>query len=131
MKRKGILLFAVLIFVLMATSAWANENSGVQAFPIDDSVHQAEHLMVGMFGYSQEEAKLMRYEANTEYGSNATDVQVYPLANSDDHFDLSYLWDGSLIEWKTTVPSSYSPSAQTISLAEACQQAYHLMIGLY
>ena len=73
----------------------------------------------------------MRYEAKTEFGSNATDVQVYPIANSDDHFDLAYLWDGSLIEWKTTVPSCYAPSAQTISLAEACQQAYHLMIGLY
>ena len=131
MKRKGILLFAVLIFVLTATFAWANENSGIQAFPIEDSVRQAEHLMVGMFGYSHEEAKSMRYEAKTEFGSNATDVQVNPLADSDDHFDLSYLWDGSLIEWKTIVPSCYSPSAQMISLAEACQQAYHLMIGLY
>ena len=131
MKRKCFFWGAMLTFILTITSAWANENSGIPAFPIEDSVRQAEHLMIGMFGYSEEDAKAMRYEATIEYGSNATDVQVYPLSNSDDHFDLAYLWDGSLIEWKTTVPSCYTPSAQTVSLDEVCQEAYHLMIGLY
>lgn len=129
MKRVGF--FALAMLILWTASTCAEEDPESYAYPKEDSIRLAEHLMVGMFGYSEKEAKAMRYEASIEPWSICTDVRAYPLADSDSHFDLGYLWDGSLIEWKTTVPSCYAPYAQTISPDEACQEAYHLMIGLY
>lgn len=131
MKRKGFFAITILTLVLWVTSAWADEDSGIHSFPIEDSIRQAEHLMVGMFGYSEEEAKAMRYEATIEPESIATEVQVYPLADSDDYFYLVYWWDGSLMEERTIVPSCYTLPTQTISHDRALQAAYHLMIGLY
>lgn len=130
---KGKLFFAITILtlVLWATSAWADEDSSTRSFPIEDSIRHAEHLMVGMFGYSEEEAGVMRYEATIEPGSNATEVHVYPLADSDDYFYLRYFWDGSLLEERTIVPSCYTIPDQTISHDRALQAAYHLMIGFY
>lgn len=131
MKGKGLFAVAVLALVLLVTSAWAEDDSGIHFFPIEDSIRQAEHLMVGMFGYSEEEAKTMRYEATHEPGSTGTEVQVYPLADSDDYFYLVYWWDGSLMEDRIIVPSCHTLPVQTISHDSALQAAYHLMIGLY
>lgn len=131
MNRKYFCMLVVLLLVLSMTYAWAEEDSEIYAFPIEDSIYLAKHLMIGMFGYSEEEAETMRYEATIEFGSNATDVQVYPIVDSNEYFELSYLWDGSLIEDKVTVPSCYTYSAQTGSSDRAIQSAYHLMIGLY
>ena len=130
MMKKAYFLVSMML-ILWAASTWAEDEPESLAYPKEDSIRLAEHLMVGMFGYSQEEARSMRYEASIEPWSVATDVQVYPQADSDSHFDLGYFNDGSLIEWKTVVPLSYAPYERTISPAEAGQEAYHLMIGLY
>lgn len=99
---------------------------------IEDAARSAYSLMIGLYGYSEEEAKRLRYEAYIIEGNMSTNVDVYISDKREQHFALQYLYDGSLIERNSAIPlGGYELGLKTMTLEDAMKSAYHLLIGQY
>lgn len=125
-SRWGALL---MFFLLLATPCAADD---LDTLPVEEAVRAARHVMIGIIGYSEQEADAFRYEGYHLEGNITTTVEVYPTQATDDPFILPFLADGSLLEENMTVPrSGYTIEERHISAQEAADMARHLLIGLY
>lgn len=100
-------------------------------FPEEKAAESAYHLMVGMFGYTEEEARALRYEALYNEKTIGTHVSVYPSFSSDQSFFLRYSDEGWLSESDIIVPDWYREPTRSASTDDAICAARHLMPGLY
>lgn len=124
-----IAIFILLMLIFASTYGIANSCENMD---IENAKQAAFHLMIGMYGYSKEEAQGLRYDSYIDEGSTATNVKVYPHQESNDPFILQFRYDGSLIEKNTSIPQSgYTIDPTEISIQEAIDAAHHLLIGLY
>lgn len=100
-------------------------------FPEEKAAESAYHLMVGMYGYTEEEARALRYEALYGEKMVGTQVLIYPSFSSDQSFVLYYYDEGWIRASDIAIPDWYCEPTRKVSTDDAICAARHLMPGLY
>ena len=130
MNKKWKKLACLMFFFLLFEMPCAADD--LDTLPVEEAVRAARHVMIGMIGYSEQEADALRYEGYHLEGNITTTVEVYPAQTTDDPFILHFLSDGSMMKNTLTAPhSGYTIEERRISAQEAVDLARHLLIGLY
>ena len=81
-KKLACLMFFFLLFAMPCAA------DDLDTLPVEEAVRAARHVMIGMIGYSEQEADALRYEGYHLEGNITTTVEVYPAQTTDDPFTL-------------------------------------------
>ena len=79
-KKLACLMFFFLLFAMPCAA------DDLDTLPVEEAVRAARHVMIGMIGYSEQEADALRYEGYHLEGNITTTVEVYPAQTTDDPF---------------------------------------------